>query len=80
MINNFGFPEEAFIPGMGPEDSIETQEKEKESETDLIIPGNINFYNIHSINEYQGLCQRYLVCFFYDILLELYRTRFFSKY
>ncbi|OXA57029.1 Flowering time control protein FY [Folsomia candida] len=31
--------EEAFIPGMGPEDSIETQEKEKESETDLIIPG-----------------------------------------
>jgi len=33
------FPEEAFIPGMGPEDKIEMQEQEKEAEGELMIPG-----------------------------------------
>lgn len=31
--------EEAFIPGMGPEDKIEMQEEEKEDEMELVIPG-----------------------------------------
>lgn len=31
--------EEAFIPGMGPEDKIEMQEEEKEEEMELVIPG-----------------------------------------
>jgi hypothetical protein len=33
------FVEEAFIPGMGPEDKVENQEQEKEADTILIIPG-----------------------------------------
>jgi len=31
--------EEAFIPGMGPEDKVENQEQEKDQESELIIPG-----------------------------------------
>lgn len=31
--------EEAFIPGMGPEDKVEVQEQDKEGENELIIPG-----------------------------------------